>query len=256
LDYNRIRLYQRTKNSLGAIQNTYFRSMRNNHFNHGDPRVFISYDSNLCNTLIGNVYNHKKAIETRKFKMVKQNDSNKLKENHKRVEGYGSLLNCKERQKILCIGGMMKAIREIKRTRWKLSFDRRSIKRCEAVLNLVETGNHADIYWTKVYEVDDEAFNAIMDREMGRETARKWLCGKRIKPDSYRPIKMDSELGETYLFIILEEGRKLTPTSESSKYVQIVREGICESFSGEERDINLKALEKAVIESKKQRLRS
>jgi len=171
--------------------------------------------------------------------------------NHQRVEVYGSLLNCQERQRMLCTGGMMKAIGEIKRIGWKLSFDRRSIQRCEAVLNLVKTGDPTDIYYTKVYEVNCEAFYAIMDREMGRGTARKWICSESIELDNYRPVKMESELGETHLFIIPEEGRKPTPTNESSNYVQIVRDGIFESFSGEERDINLKALEKAVIKSGK-----
>jgi len=146
----------------------------------------------------------------------------------------------------------MKAIGEIKRT-GKLSFDRYSIQRREAVLNFVKTGSSTDVYYTKVYEVDKKAFYAIMDREMGSETARKFICGKRIKPNDYRPVKMSSEeFGETYIFVIPEEGRQPTPTNSEKPYVRIVREGIYESFGGKEREVNLKALERAVIESKKQ----
>jgi hypothetical protein len=186
--------------------------------------------------------------------MVKQNDFIKSKENLL-VEVYGSLLNCNERRGIFCAGGLMEARGEIKRN-GKLSFGRRSIQRCEAVLNFVKTGNPTHVYYTKVYEVDKKAFYAIMIREMGLETARKFMCGKRIKPDDYRPVKMSSEFGETYIFVIPEEGRRLTLTNSEAPYVRIVREGIYESFSGGEREVNLKALERAIVESQKQSARN
>jgi len=92
-----------------------------------------------------------------------------------------------------------------------------------------------------------------MIREMGLETIRKFMCGERIKPDDYRPVKMSSEFGETYIFVIQKEGRKLTPTNSEAPYVSIVRDGICESFNGVERETNLKALKRAIIESQKQK---
>jgi len=171
------------------------------------------------------------------------------------VEVYGSLLNCNERRGIFCAGGLMEARGEIKRN-GILSFDRRSIQRGEAVLNFVKTGNPTNVYYTKVYEVDKKAFYAIMIREMGLETAWNFMCGKRIKPDDYRPVKMSSEFGETYIFVIPEKGRRLTPTNSEAPYVRIVREGIYESFSRGEREVNLKALNRAIVESQKQSARN
>jgi hypothetical protein len=47
--------------------------------------------------------------------------------------------------------------------------------------------------------VDKKAFHAIMIREMGLETIRKFMCGERIKPDDYRPVKMSSEFARAGL---------------------------------------------------------
>ncbi len=168
------------------------------------------------------------------------------------VEVYGSLLNSEQRQEILDEGGTIEEVGDIKRSGWKLSFDKRSRTWKEAVSNLVETGNNQDVYYTKVYKVDKKAFNAIMDREMGQESAEKWRQKKPIDSDSYRPVKMPSEFGDTTIFLIPEEGRQPTPTNTEAKYVNTVRKGIPESFKEEKQETNLGALERAILESKQE----
>lgn len=160
------------------------------------------------------------------------------------VEVYGSLLNPNQRK-----GIRTKEAGKVERTGWKLSFDRLSSRRGEAVLNLVETGDPEYVYYRTVYRVDGKAYNAILEREMGKPTGRKWKRGKRIDPNSYRPIQLDSEFGITDIFIIPEEGRRPTATNSNAIYVKIVRKGIEESHCGHQREVNLQALERAVKES-------
>jgi hypothetical protein len=62
----------------------------------------------------------------------------------------------------------MEELGKVKRKGWKLSFDKFSSSRGEAVLNLVKTGNPEDVYYTTVYRVDDRAYGAILESEMGK----------------------------------------------------------------------------------------
>jgi len=167
------------------------------------------------------------------------------------VEVYGSLLKSKQREKEVK-KGIMKEIGKVERRGWKLSFDRKSTERQEAVLNFVHTGNPEDVYYTTVYEVDDNAYVDIMEREMGEQTAKIWKQGKRIGANNYRPIQLDSEFGKTEIFIIPDEGRKITKTNWEAGYVKTVRDGIEESYKDKPIQIeaNLKALKRAVEESK------
>lgn len=169
------------------------------------------------------------------------------------VEVYGSLLNFREREEMLKKGGIMKEVGKVGRERWKLSFDRFSEGRKEAVLNLVYTENSEDIFYTTVYAVDSLAYKLLMRREMGHQTIRKWQHGREINQTSYRPIQLNSRFGITGMFIIPEEGRehtKRTRTTSRKNYVVIVRKGIKESYRGRQREINLQTLRKAVKESR------
>jgi hypothetical protein len=169
-----------------------------------------------------------------------------------RVEVYGSLLNSKEREKALSGKGIMIELGKQERIGWKLSFDKFSDTWEQAVLNLVQTNNPEDRYYTTVYEVDDCAYCRIMDREMGKKTANKWRHHEEICADAYRPKQLDSKFGKTEIFYIPpEEVRKHIPTKEGATYVETVRDGIKESYEVEkQRDTNLNALTKAVEESK------
>lgn len=176
---------------------------------------------------------------------------------HRLVEVYGSLLNSKEREKMLDEGekefgkkGIMREVGKVERKGWKLSLDRYSEKKKQAVLNLVYTGNSEDVYYTTVYEVDSFAYKAIMKREMGKLTARRWQHGRLFEPNSYRPIQLDSEFGITDIFVIPYSGRQRAQTTSQASYVETVRKGIGQSYSGLQKEVNLQALERAVKESK------
>ncbi|MCK4320823.1 hypothetical protein KAW11_04325, partial [Candidatus Bathyarchaeota archaeon] len=69
--------------------------------------------------------------------------------------------------------GTMKEIGKVERKRWKLSFDRYSEKKEQAVLNLVYTGNPEDVFHTTVYEVDFITYGKVLNREMGKQTAKR-----------------------------------------------------------------------------------
>ena len=169
-----------------------------------------------------------------------------------RVEIYGSLLNSKEREKALSGKGIMIELGKEERIGWKLSFDKYSKTWNEAVLNFVYTGNQSDVYYTSIYEVDDCAYCRIMDREMGKITSNKWKHYEQIKDDSYRPKQLDSRFGKTDIFIIPEEGRKLTETCGEAKYVKVVRAGIKENYKNMPTmmEANLNVLKRAIEESK------
>lgn len=168
------------------------------------------------------------------------------------VEVYGSLLNPKERGKILAEKGAMKEIGKVERRGWKLSFDRYSEKKGQAVLNLVYTGNREDVYYTTVYEVDQVAYKEIMKREMGEQTAKRWKHGRLIDANTYRPIQLDSEFGITDIFIIPYHGRQRSQTHSKADYVKTVRKGIEVSYTDITKleKANLQALRRAVEESR------
>jgi len=117
------------------------------------------------------------------------------------VEVFGSLLNSEQREKTFK-KGIVREIGKLKREGWKLSFDRKSIEREEAVLNLVHTGNPEDVYYTTIFEVDGNAYAEVMEREMGEKNAKKWNQGEKIGSNCYRPKSLDSEFGKTEVFII------------------------------------------------------
>lgn len=171
------------------------------------------------------------------------------------VEIYGSLLNSKQRHRTLSKGEKMEEIGDIKRVGWKLSFDRYSKEHQEAVLNLVETKNKKEIFYTKVFKVDQKALKAITEREMGPKTARKRQKGELIDLNSYRPIKMCSKLGETTIFLIPQEGRRLTATNKRADYVRIVKQGIKRCFEGPKLANNLRMLANAVEQSQPEEIR-
>jgi hypothetical protein len=108
------------------------------------------------------------------------------------------------------------------------------------------------VYYTTIFEVDEDAYTEIMKREMGKENARKWEQGEPIGPNNYRPRSLESEFGKTEVFIIPEEGRKSTQTHLEARYVKEVRGGIEESYKNKplQLETNLDALKKAVEESK------
>jgi len=164
------------------------------------------------------------------------------------VEVYGSLLNQDERNRIK--GAMMEK-GTVERKGWKLSFDKKSFGRNEAVLNLVQTNDSNDVYFTTVYEVDQDAYIEIMRREMGQLNIEKQRNSQAVKFNSYRPFQLESNLGATHIFIIPENERLPIATSGEAEYVVIVRRGIEESFKDmpKEKDVNLQALKKAVEES-------
>ncbi len=165
------------------------------------------------------------------------------------IEVYGSLLNPKEWRGQLAEGDHTEIGKE-KRVGWKLSFDKQSSQRKETVLNLVHTDCAEDIYFTTLFKVDDAVYEAISEREMGKNTYQKWKKGEKIANTSYRPVELDSKFGKVVIFIIPESGRVRTPATEESSYVKIVTEGIEFSYAGEMKDTNLKALEGAIRESK------
>ncbi len=154
------------------------------------------------------------------------------------VQVYGSLLNSEERKPIL-EKGIMKKLGTEKRSGWKLSFDRCSSNRKEAVLNFVNTGNSEDVYYTTIFKVDDNAYCEVMKREMGKDNAEKWKQCKLIPLNAYRPKTLDSSFDKTEVFLIPEEERKPTQTHWEADYVKIVREGIGESY----KDNHLQLLE-------------
>lgn len=168
------------------------------------------------------------------------------------VEVYGSLLNGEEREKTLKGKGVMKEVGKVKRTGWKLSFDRYSKCWEGAVLNFVYTGNQKDVYYTTVYEVDASAYEKVTNREMGEDTGEKWRRGRQVCDNSYRPIQLYSEFGISDIFIILFEGRKKKEANSEDKYVSQVREGIKEAYKEKPTRLkaNLKALDRAIKESK------
>lgn len=164
------------------------------------------------------------------------------------IEVYGSLLNQDERNKIK--GTMMKK-GTIERKGWKLSFDKKSFGRNEAVLNLIQTNDSNDVYYTCVYEVDNDAYTEIMRREMGQANIERRKNSEAAKFNSYRPFQLESNLGTTHIFIIPENERLPIATSWEAEYVIIVRRGIEASFKDmpKEKEVNLQALKKAVEES-------
>jgi hypothetical protein len=164
------------------------------------------------------------------------------------VEVYGSLLNPDERNKIK---GTMTEKGIIERKGWKPSFDSKSHARSEAVLNLVQTNDSNDVYYTYVYETDNDAYADIMNREMGQANIEKRKNSESAKFNSYRIVQLESNLGTTRIFIIPENERIPNTTSWDAEYVVIVRKGIETSFKNrpKEKEVNLEALKKAVEES-------
>ena len=164
------------------------------------------------------------------------------------VEVYGSLLNRDERKKIK---GAMTEKGIIERKGWKPSFDKKSHARNEAVLNLVQTNDSNDVYYTYVYEADNEAYAEIMNREMGRANIENRKNSEQPKFNSYRPVQLESNMGTTRIFIIPKNERIPNTTSWDAEYVTIVRRGIEQSFKNKptEKAVNLEALKKAVEQS-------
>ena len=164
------------------------------------------------------------------------------------VEVYGSLLNRDEKKQIK---GTMTEKGIIERRGWKPSFDKKSHARNEAVLNLVQTNDSNDVYYTYVYEADNEAYADIMNREMGRANIENRKNSEQAKFNSYRPVQLESNLGTTRIFIIPKNERIPNTTSWDAEYVVIVRRGIEQSFKKwpTEKAINLEALKKAVERS-------
>lgn len=168
------------------------------------------------------------------------------------VEVFGSLLDPREWNGLLA-NGSHREIGKEKRVGWKLSFDKMSSRRKEAVLNLVQTGNAQDIYYTTLFEVDSIVYEALLRREMDKASREKWEKGEVIPNASYRPVELESHVGKVVIFTIPEAGRFPTPTTSESRYVKTVKKGIEALYQGEMRDTNLKALERAVSESKSQK---
>ena len=172
------------------------------------------------------------------------------------IEIYGSLLSSKEREKTLKKAekefgknGLMREVGKVERKRWKLSFDRFSAKK-GAVLNFIYTGDLEDRYYTTVYQVNSIAYLAVMNREMGKLSAKLWRCGRLCDLNSYRPVQLCSNYGITDIFIIPYYGRQRTATTPDTLYVKTVREGIEKSYDEEQKKVNLLALERAIRESK------
>ena len=163
-------------------------------------------------------------------------------------ESFVRNLNQDERKKI---EGTMTEKGKVERKGWKLSFDKKSYSRNEAVLNFVQTNNSNDVYYTSVYEVDADTHNEIMRREMGQGNVEKWKHDEPAKFNSYSPHQLQSNLGTTEVFIIPETEQLPTPTNWEAEYVVIVRRGIEESFKDmpKEKEVNLQVLKKAVEES-------
>ena len=87
---------------------------------------------------------------------------------------------------------------------------------------------------------------------MGKENAKKWKQGERPNYNSYRPKSLDSKFGKTEVFVIPKEEQEPIPAHWEDKYVNTVQKGIKESYKNcpQQREVNLKALERAVEESK------
>jgi len=164
------------------------------------------------------------------------------------IEIYGSLLNPDERNKIK---GTMTEKGLVERKGWKPSFDKKSYARNEAVLNLVQTNDSNDVYYTCVYEADNEAYADIMSREMGRANIENRRSSVQAKFNSYTPIQLGSNFGTGRIFIIPKNERIPNTTSWDAKYVVIVRKGIETTFKDhpKEKEANLRALKRAVEES-------
>jgi hypothetical protein len=96
-------------------------------------------------------------------------------------EVYGFLLNCSEKTGVLCAGGLMKTRGEIKETLYcpLINVACKDARLCLISWKL-EIPLH--VYYSKVYEVDKKAFHAIMIREMGLETIRKFMCVNVLSP--------------------------------------------------------------------------
>ena len=100
-----------------------------------------------------------------------------------------------------------------------------------------------------MFKADKKVYEALLKREMGNQAALKWKQVEPIPDTSYRPVEIDSPFGKVKIFVIPEEGRKLTPATHDAKYVQIVKCGIEESYKGEMKEVNLKALYRTLRES-------
>lgn len=164
-------------------------------------------------------------------------------------------MNSKERAKLLADGGTLDEVGDVARKGWRLSFDRRSTERKGAVLNLVETGEMDAFFFTKVFKANRQAFMAIMEREMGSITSRMWRNGEKIPDNTYLPVKMQSEFGETYVFLIPEKGCIPTLASCDDEYVKIVEDGIKECFEGKKQSTNLYELNRAIEQSRAEQLK-
>ena len=143
------------------------------------------------------------------------------------IEIYGSLLNPDERKKIK---GTMTEKGIMERKGWKLSFDKKSHARNEPVLNLIQTKDPNDVYYTCVYEADNNAYTDIMNGEMGRANIENLKNSEQAKFNSYRPVQLESNFGTTRIFIIPKNERIPNTTSWDAQYVTIVRQGIETSF--------------------------
>lgn len=164
------------------------------------------------------------------------------------VEVYGSLLNPDE-WKPIARPEQVSAVGTVCRTGWKLSFDKRSSRRHEAVLNLVETRDERDCFYTTIFNVTEFVFRKLADREIGPENAARFFRGEAIPPEFYRPVPVDSPYGPCWIFLIPEEGRRGSATTWDAHYVQIVKRGIEEMYPVQMREQNLRALRRAVEES-------
>jgi hypothetical protein len=164
------------------------------------------------------------------------------------VEIYGSLLNADERKKIK---GTMTEKGIVERKGWKPSFDKKSHARNEAVLNLVQTNDSNDVYYTCVYEADNDAYSDIMSIEMGQANIENRKNSEQVKFNSYRLVQLESNVGTTRIFIIPKNERIPNTTSWEAPYVVIVRKGIEMSFKNrpDVKEANLWALKRAVEES-------
>ena len=164
------------------------------------------------------------------------------------IEVYGSLLNQDERKQIK---GTMTEKGIIERKGWKPSFDKKSHARREPVLNLVQSNDPNDVYYTYVYEADNEAYAEIMNIEMGRANIENRRNSEQAKFNSFRPVQLESNLGTTRIFIIPKNERIPNTTTWDAEYVLIVRRGIEQSFKNKpkEKAVNLEALKKAIEES-------
>lgn len=96
-------------------------------------------------------------------------------------------------------------------------------------------------------------YEEFLKREMGNHMVMKWKRNEPLPDPSYRPVELGSSFGKVKIFVIPEKGRKITPTAHDAEYVQIVKQGIEESYEGKMKAANVKALERAVRESNRSR---